>query len=572
MAANDVVLLKTKLERHREQIAPRLSVPEHQTFFVAASYLRDYNMSHQDLLTGVVDGTHDCGLDGVYVFANGVYLKDDVPLRALGRNVQLDLVLLQVKDTSGFKEDAINTLQAALPKLLDFERDETSLASFANQRVIESTRRFLSAYAELDMPQLTVYVAFASLRASQVHPNVDARSQDLIASFDRIFSNCTTNVHFYLGSDILDLARESPNSFRNLQLAEIPLSTDRAGAFIGVVRLSDYDRFITNGEGGLEASLFEANVRDYEGDVTVNASIQETLGRLDDDVDFWWLNNGVTIVAKSVQQAGKSLQLESPQIVNGLQTSNEIFKRPRASIDAADERSILVKVIAAKDAVVRDRIIRATNSQTNLGLSALKATDRTQRQIEEYLATRDLFYERRRRYYFNQHQPIERIISIEEMGQAVLSVLVQAPHVARGEVGRVFEDENYNLLFHPEHPLPMYTSALNILKASTDFLAERRYSRTSADDFRFQLSTLVGMLATRKHRPRADDIAALEDDVVSPAVLQTALSIIVEVYDRESRLSGRVILDQLAKDAKVTDKILARGRSHLGHSSPSTSR
>ena len=571
MAANDVVLLTTKLERHREQIAPRLSVPEHQTFFVASSYLKDYNMSHQDLLSGVVDGTHDCGLDGVFVFANGVYLKDDVPLRALGRNVQLDLVLLQVKDTTGFKEEAINTLQSNLPKLLDFDRDEAKLAKFANQRVIEATRRFLSAYAELDMPQLSVYVAFASLRASGVHPNVDTRASDLVASFNRIFSNCATNVNFYGGSDILDMARESPNSFRNLQLAEIPLSTDRAGAFIGVVRLSDYDRFITNDEGGLEASLFEANVRDYEGDVTVNESIQETLGRVDDDVDFWWLNNGVTIVAKSVQQAGKSLELESPQIVNGLQTSNEIFKRPRASSDASDERSILVKVIAAKNPVIRDRIIRATNSQTNLGLSALKATDRTQRQIEEYLATRDLFYERRRRYYFNQHQPIEKIVSIEEMGQAVLSVLVQAPHVARGEVGRVFEDDNYNLLFHPEHPLPMYTSALNILKGCSDFLADRRYSRTSADDFRYQLATLVGMLTTRKHRPTAKDIADLEDESVEPSVFQAALSIIVEVYDRESRLTGRVILDQLAKDRKVTEKILARGRSHLGHSSPSQS-
>src|SRR4051794_24331463 len=106
VAANDVVLLKTKLERHREQIASGLTPQEHQTFFVAVNYLNDYNMSHQDILSGVVDGTHDCGLDGIYVFANGVYLKDDVPLRALGRNVQLDLVLLQVKDTAGFKEDA----------------------------------------------------------------------------------------------------------------------------------------------------------------------------------------------------------------------------------------------------------------------------------------------------------------------------------------------------------------------------------------------------------------------------------------------------------------------------------
>jgi len=569
VAVNDVVLLRTKLERHREEIAPGLTLSEHQTFFVASHYLSDYNMSHQDLLAGVVDGTHDCGLDAIYVFANGVYLKDDISIRALGRNVRLDLVLLQVKDTTGFKEDAINTLQSTLPKLLDSQRDERMLTQFANERVIEATRRFLAAYSDMELIQLSVYVAFASLRANDVHPYVAERSEkDLRATFDGIFSDCHTSVSFFMASGILDMARESPTAVRELQLAEIPLSTDRSGAFIGVVKLSDYDRFITSEDGGLEASLFEANVRDYEGDVSVNASIRATLARQEDDVDFWWLNNGVTIVATSVQQFGKGLKLENPQIVNGLQTSNEIFKRPRSAADASDTRSILVKVIAAKDAIVRDRIIRATNSQTNLGLSALKATDRTQRQIEEYLATRGMFYERRRRFYFNQQKPIDKIISIEEMGQAVLSVLVQAPHVARGEVGRVFEDDNYDMLFHAGHPLPMYASALGILRGCNAFLLKESYSRASAEDFQFQLASLVGMLMTRKHRPKAKEIADLEDSPVPDGILRASLKMIMDVYDRESRLSGVVILDRLAKDPKVTEKILARGRGYLGTTSP----
>jgi hypothetical protein len=43
--------------------------------------------------------------------------------------------------------------------------------------------------------------------------------------------------------------------------------------------------------------------------------------------DFWWLNNGITILATSATMVGKTLHLEDIQIVNGLQTTETIFRR-----------------------------------------------------------------------------------------------------------------------------------------------------------------------------------------------------------------------------------------------------
>jgi hypothetical protein len=42
--------------------------------------------------------------------------------------------------------------------------------------------------------------------------------------------------------------------------------------------------------------------------------------------DFWWLNNGITIIATDFSQHGKTLYLDDLQIVNGLQTSFVIDK------------------------------------------------------------------------------------------------------------------------------------------------------------------------------------------------------------------------------------------------------
>lgn len=561
MNENSVVLLQTLLERSRTQTSPALTEVEHQTFWVAEQYLKATGVSPQELASGIVDGEKDCGVDAVYVFANGICISDDTPLAALGRSPRLELILLQVKDTTGFKEDGIDKLVTNLPRLLKFDRDENALLSFANARLIEATRRFLNAYRDTEMPELAIYIAFASLRATTLHPNVEAKGELLKTTCQGLFGACPTEVQFLDASTLYEYARESRTVTRTLQLAENPISTDMTGGYIGVVRLSDYERFITAESGELDASLFEANVRDYEGETPVNRSIQETLVVADDETDFWWLNNGVTIVATKINPANKLLKLESPQIVNGLQTSTEIYKRTRSASGNEDRRSVLVKVIEAKDAHTRERIIRATNSQTSFGLSALRATDKVQRQIEDYLATRGLFYERRRRQYFNQGKPLDKIVSIDAMGQAIVSVLTQLPHVARATPGRIFEQETYDLTFRLNHPVGMYAGAIELVRQCDEHL--RRSRVETPEDLRYQMAMAAAILASRKHRPSSSDVAAFEDTPAGAAVLGQALELTREVYETESRRRRIYMPDQIAKSEETTSRLLEVTRARL---------
>jgi hypothetical protein len=89
------------------------------------------------------------------------------------------------------------------------------------------------------------------------------------------------------------------------------------------VELGEYNKFIVNESGDLQKNIFECNVRDYHGNVEVNQSIEITLKSVDED--FWWLNNGITIICSNFRLTGNELTIEDPQIVNGLQTSNQIF-------------------------------------------------------------------------------------------------------------------------------------------------------------------------------------------------------------------------------------------------------
>lgn len=565
LSSNDVVLLASMLEKDRVRSAPKLSVVDHHTFFAARHYLRQqFSPGHDDLLSGIVDGEKDCGIDAMYLFVNSMCLRDD-DYHNFGRRATIDLVIMQVKNSTGFTEPPIDKLLVNLPKLLDFGRDEDALVEFANRRVIEVSRRFLDTYRCLDMPELHISVAFVSLKADYLHPSIKQKSTELNACLKRLFGGCIPRVDFLDAVRLSDMVRKPDNVTRKLLLAENPISTS-IGGYIGVVRLRDYDKFITTRTGELDSTLFEANVRDYEGETAVNKSIQETLEASNPAEDFWWLNNGVTIVASKVQPANKVLELESPQIVNGLQTSHEIFKR-RTNGPEQDERSVLVKVIEAEESTRRERIIRATNSQTPFGPSTLRATDKVQRQIEEYLAQRDLFYERRRRYYFNQNKPVDRIVSIDEMGQAVLSVLVQTPHIARVSPSKIFDPEIYQKAFQSSWDLATYGACIDILRAAGDYLLIRE-GLSAVDDYRYHLAMLLGMALSGKEQPDSKDVALLLDKSFSNALASDLVVLIKEEYAKADRARKIRMYDRLAKDEHVTTQIFERGRRYLRGTSP----
>lgn len=561
MSLNDVTLLADMIAKSRLE-SVGLSSAEQEAYFVAKNYLQAYRPSHDDLLSGIVDGSRDGGIDAIYVIVNSYFIRDDQSIEGLGRGAQVDLVLVQVKNSKSFSEGPVEKLILHAPELLDFARDERKMSSRFNGRVLEVTRRFLTAYRSLEMPTLNIHCTFASLKADRdASHEVYAKERDLEAAMQRCFGSCNASVGHLGATEVADMARERLPTNRELNLAENPISTDTAGGYISVVRLGDYQEFITDATGKLDSSLFEANVRDYEGESGVNQSIQDTLEREDRTVDFWWLNNGVTIVANRVQPAGKLLQLESPQIVNGLQTSHEIYKRGRAQ-EYDENRSVLVKIIQVENDSVRDRIIRATNSQTSLGPSALRATDKVQRQIEEYLSGRGLFYERRKNHYHNQSIPLDKLVSIDQMAQAVMSALVQVPHVARGEITRLFEPDIYELVFAEEHPIQMYGTAISILRLCEAFLKTKSQARGQVEDYVFHLTMFATVACTRKMEPKASDLdesCFIPDD----QILETIFPFLQDEFAAVARQTGEVLFEKVSKNPLTSTRLRDRAARYL---------
>ncbi len=117
--------------------------------------------------------------------------------------------------------------------------------------------------------------------------------------------------------------------------------------------------------------IFFSNIRNYKGLNKVNQEIANTYDN--HPKDFWFYNNGITIVCKDYKQVRVNknntvvYKIFAPQIVNGCQTASTIYNKWSASSDYEKNNidgTILVKIIKDSKEEKRRSITKYTNSQT----------------------------------------------------------------------------------------------------------------------------------------------------------------------------------------------------------------
>lgn len=202
----------------------------------------------------------------------------------------------------------------------------------------------------------------------------------------------------------------------------------------------------------------------------VNEDIKLTLSD-QGSPDFWLLNNGVTILSTSAQLIGQSIYMEDIQIVNGLQTSESIFRHFDNGGSDQHERAVMVKVIVSNDESVRDQIIRATNNQTAVEQYSLHATERIQKDVEEILLRNGFFYDRRKNFYKNQGVPRDAIVTPLYIASGLTTLVLKMPYNASRMKTRVLRNEGaYNTIFSERLDINIWPKIALILKKTDEYL------------------------------------------------------------------------------------------------------
>ncbi|MFF0635948.1 AIPR family protein [Nocardia sp. NPDC004151] len=498
---NEAVLVNRILEAAQDARAEPLPDDVAFELFAAQSVLREFDLSDEEVEVGRIGGGKDGGIDGFYVFLDGALLDEDSDVFAddfkasnVRKHAEMDVWVIQAKRESSFTETAFDKLQSSLGRLFDLTQDDEQLKVLYSKELISRVRIFTDAWMKLGIrsPRITVHVDYVTKgNTTDVGKAVDHKRGELETFIESRVKGSASIARLIGATELYDLASTEPEYDLQLRVAHY---VPRGTAYSGLVRLSDYYEFLSDDRKRLRTNLFDWNVRDYQGEVMVNRAIQATL-ESDQDEDFWWFNNGVTILCSSVSISGEStFTLAGVQIVNGMQTSHEIHAAIGKSNPDAERwkrRSVSVRIIQAQDEEVRDKIIRATNSQTKVHDASLHATEKIHRQIEAYFKGHGWYYDRRKNFYKNTGKAADRIIGIPALGQAVMAIGLSRPDDARARPTTLLNNaKDYADLFNEQIALDVYLWAAAVQRR-VDTLMLAGADRFVRANLRFHVSCFI---------------------------------------------------------------------------------
>lgn len=247
--------------------------------------------------------------------------------------------------------------------------------------------------------------------------------------------------------------------------------------------------------------LLERNVRRFLGlqGNRVNLGIQHTLNTEAERSNFYFYNNGITLLCKkftynALQGENYQVRAEGLQIINGGQTCKTIQSTLAALAGASpglEKAFVLVRLYQLPDDsvdLVRS-ITYATNSQNPVDLRDLRSNDPKQKSLESAMAGLGYTYHRHR----SQASLKPSDISSATAAEAVLSVWRSRPHQAK-YYGREHFGKLYDLIF---------SDALNASQAIIATLLfrfaenKRRRPPAGAPDFVAYASCFIAMLMGR---------------------------------------------------------------------------
>ena len=574
MVNNELVLLDQILDQRQAERPAAIKDDDAFELFACEQALRYRDLSPEEITDGVVGGGNDGGIDGVYVFLGDVLLSEDsdvfdndfIPGK-VSPGTRLELWMVQAKREVSFTETAIEKVADSARRLLSLAEYESELCELYSPALVTRTGFFRQALRALATrhPHVVIYFVYATRgRTEDINTKVRIKGRDLEVQLAGVMPGAEGKVEFLGAAELWQRANTVPSYTTQLTYQENATS---GSSHVALVKLRDYIKFLTDEQGRLRRHIFDWNVRDYQGDVEVNKEIRDSL-QDPAGPEFWWLNNGVTIVCSKASAVGKTYALDDVQVVNGLQTSHTIYNvlHEVSGDHPTLDRAVLVRIlVTGDDPATRDRVIRATNRQTSVPAAQLRATDDVQRNIEAYFLGHGWFYDRRKNYYRNNGKSPERIVSISLLAQAVMAMGLSQPDNSRARPSSLLKrNEDYKKLFSETIPLEVYLWFAQSQKSIDAFLVSEAANTIPPErtNLRFHLAMVAAaiLVGSEVHSPTQLRSVAAAQTPITDADLPNCLEFLRDCFAKFGKKTGDAT-DKIAKGPEFVEFILKNMRS-----------
>ena len=410
------------------------ALPEDRRFEHFASYITVRQQHRETFDTNEIStgGGNDTGIDAIAILVNGQLVTDIDELAdvAAGGSLDVMFVFVQADRGAGFEGTKIANFGFGVA---DFFDPQPKLPR--NETIKDAAAIMAAIYDKADKfrrgrPQCHLY--FVTTGTWQNDLALEARRQAVIDDLRKL--QIFDSVEFTpVGSDgIQKLYTDTKNMiskrFEFPRKTTAPEINGVSEAFLGFLSAKEFLSIITDDAGEMLRSIFYDNVRDWQGENPVNLGMSQTLNS-DIRDRFLLMNNGVTIIARSLKQIGDRVIIEDFQIVNGCQTSYAVFNN---SANLSDRVMVPLRLIATQDEDIITSIIEATNQQTAVRPEQFLAVTDFQKRLERFFAAYEgdnkLYYERRSRQYDAATIERVRIVRPVDLIRAFAGMFLAEPH------------------------------------------------------------------------------------------------------------------------------------------------
>lgn len=223
--------------------------------------------------------------------------------------------------------------------------------------------------------------------------------------YDRLAYKCNFNAEYFNIHDIKNIYYGE--TFKNKKDFKFDFKTPNKGTFAAVCEelnigvrpayyiitpISEIYRLYKKAKEE-EYQIFSNNIREWLGENPINKGIVKTLEDSEQNKDFLYYNNGITMIYESSEtsrpeNAVRVIPLINPQIVNGCQTTNSIYQALKKYTDKEIKNKFASTYVMVK-ALKKD-----TNDDDEFYENVMKYTNKQNSIPEKAFSSKETYFER----------------------------------------------------------------------------------------------------------------------------------------------------------------------------------
>ena len=386
-----------------------------------------------------VDGCDDMGIDAISICVNNILIssKEDVEeMIKSGDKISVTFILIQSKYREKIESGEYGKFADGIEDFLGDKHIEPHNESVENWLKIKDYIFSNNIGSLKENPNVKLYYACPADCKNDKH--IVSKQNVVIDHIEKMNMYGQVTSIFLDNKSLLALCDENENKFSaTIDVVDSFQLNQVEGISSSEVVLCNADGIVSlmkSKDGRMRKTLFDDNVRDYQGETSINNEIMETLK--DDPSHFALMNNGITITCADILSLNRKLSIKNPHIVNGCQTCSTLFLAAQKGIDISEVK-LIVKIVAVADDDITNKIVRSNNRQNIVYDESFETTREFHKDLEQYFDSMPMnsckhmrfYYERRsKQYSSNNIINITNKVNFRFLIQSVISMFLHRPN------------------------------------------------------------------------------------------------------------------------------------------------